>query len=136
MMSFPLELNLPDGTIVRVDTPDQFDDLLLDLLYRSSPYAPDILTIENIHGHNVRLGLARESFVHIWSGAAGSRSMITRGDHTRMGTQLFFLNQKHPIKVETRYLIPFMVARRVVFRYITEGELSKEVEWVEKLTPV
>jgi hypothetical protein len=127
-MSFPIEVHLPTDETIQIDTLDQLDDLILDHFARSNRYAPDALAIENVHGCNLTLGLAHESFVHVRKDPA-ALNMITIGDATRMGSQTFFLGQKYPIHVEIRHLVPFPIVRRIVNKFIEDGELSDEVQW-------
>jgi hypothetical protein len=128
-MGFPIVVHLPDDERTRINSQDQWDDLILDLYARSNPYAPDVLMIENLHGYRLKLGLGNESFIHLCDNSENSREIHALGIPSRMGTTTFFLSRRLPMLIEMRCLIPFSIARRAVRKFIEEGVLSEEVDW-------
>jgi hypothetical protein len=128
-MGFPIIVHLPDNERKKIHSPDQWDDLVLDLFARSNPYAPDVLTIENLHGYHLNLGLANETFVQLIEASDDPRVKLTLGNPNRMGTTAFFLSGRLPLSIEMRCIIPFSIAKRIVSKFIEEGVLSEEVAW-------
>jgi hypothetical protein len=131
-MTISFAVHLPTGEIEQIVSLDQPDELVVDCFARSNRYAPDVLTIEILPDYKLKLGLADESFVKICKTSPDSPCMTSLGDTNRLGTRTFFITQKHPINLQTRNLIPFSIARRVMNRFVTDYEFSEEIKW-EKL---
>jgi hypothetical protein len=129
MINFPLRVRVPRNVIEEIYSINQLNRLILELLEESNRFAPDFVVIEDIHGYNLKLGLADETFIQLCKPPDDSSIITTRGNPNRMGTKAFFQNQRSPLTIEIGCLISFSMAKRAVMKFIEDCELTEEINW-------
>jgi hypothetical protein len=111
---------------------EAFDALCRDLLRRSEEQVPLIITIEEVHGRCIYLGLHRDrGFVHVTPVPDSPPYIITVGDPHAESSTDFFLHGQHHTEIRDRHLIPAPQACRAARDFILTGEPTRELQWEE-----
>lgn len=127
-----MKLTISENQIEEILNPGLLGKRLRELASSATADRPVMVSIDDIHDHNLAIGLTHNfGFVQVSTADDLPPYMVTLGDDAEDGIRAYYYHHMHHTEVQRKHEIPLEDAILVAVEFAKTGQRSLTINWTE-----
>ncbi len=127
-----MKLKITDRESVNVSSPAELRDHLVRIREGVCDDRPTIVTVDDVHGHTLTVGIHPEyGWVQVAPASGLPPYMVTIGDDPGEGVRAYYLHSFHHTEIRVQHELPITDAIAAAVAFAETARLPARVNWGE-----